>query len=113
MGRFTNHLCTYICSFRILILVGQNEGIVPRFEGQTTLLIVASYIIALMSLFGGIVCIAKKLTAARIIGIIFTVWGLTSLISMQLTQNEFNLFSLIGVLLGISIFISAKKNETK
>lgn len=96
-----------------LILVGQNEGLVPGFEGQTTLLIITSYIIALISLFGGIVCIVQKLTAARIIGIVFAALGLVSLISAQLTQDEFNIFSLIEVLLGISIFISAKKTENK
>ena len=96
-----------------LILAGQTEGIVPEFEGQTTLLIIIFFIIALIALIGGIVCIAKKLTAARVIGLILVIWGLYSLISAQLTQDEFNLVSLIDALLGISIFISAKKAETK
>ena len=90
-----------------LSLAGTITGVLPGHEKQEIIVIVLSYIITLISLIGGVASIKGKYKSAKTIGIIFAIVGLASLISNQLTQDMFNSFDCIAMVLGAGIFYLA------
>ena len=67
------------------------------------------YAFAAIALIGAIACFAKKLLVAKIVGLIFAIMGLYSLISAQLSQDTFSLYNCLEMLLGVAIFVTASK----
>ena len=96
-----------------LSLAGTITGVLPGHEKQEFIVVVLSYIITLISLIGGIASIRGKYKTAKTIGIIFAIVGLTSLISNQLTQDIFNNFDCIAMVLGVGIFYLASVAEIR
>lgn len=96
-----------------LSLAGTITGVLPGHEKQEIIVIVLSYIITLISLIGGVASIKGKYKSAKTIGIIFAIVGLASLISNQLTQDMFNSFDCIAMVLGAGIFYLASVAEIR
>ena len=74
---------------------------------------VLSYVIAIISFIGGIASVKRKYGNAKVIGLVFTIVGLASLIYVQLTQETFNTFDCIAMLLGVSIFYLSSTAKQK
>ena len=85
-----------------LALAGVLGGILPGHESQEVLVLFLAYATA---------CLRGNMQTARIFGGIIAVIGLVSLIYLQITQDTFNLFDCIAVVLGVSIFYQAGKAE--
>ncbi len=94
-----------------LALAGVLGGILPGHESQEVLVLFLAYATALLALICGISCLRGNMQTARIFGGIIAVMGLASLIYLQITQDTFNLFDCIAVVLGVSIFYQAGKAE--
>lgn len=47
---------------------------------------------------------------ASVLGLIFAIMGLLSLVYAQISQDAFNLFDCITMVLGVAIFYLARKN---
>ena len=96
-----------------LSLAGTITGVLPGHEKQEIIVVVLSYIITLISLIGGIASMRGKYKTAKTIGIIFAIVGLASLISNQLTQDMFNSFDCIAMVLGAGIFYLSSVAEIR
>lgn len=96
-----------------LSILGTITGVLPGHEKQEIIVIILSYVITLISLIGGIASIKGKYKIAKTIGIIFAIIGLISLISNQLTQDMFNSFDCIAMVLGAGIFYLASVAEIR
>ena len=97
----------------VLVYNGSVEGILPGHESEEMLVAVVSTAVATFSFTGGICALTGSKLASKIIGVIFVLAGLGSLIYLQLTQDTFNIVDFIGAALGIMLVVSASKKETK
>lgn len=97
----------------VLVYNGSVEGILPGHESEEMLVAVVSTAVATFSFTGGVCALTGSKLASKIIGVIFVLAGLGSLIYLQLTQDTFNIVDFIGVVLGIMLVVSASKKETK
>lgn len=86
-----------------LSLIGSITGIFPGHEEQKIITVVLSYTITIISIIVGITSIKGKYKKTKEIGIILVALGLISLIYNQLTQNIFNSFDCIAIVLGAGI----------
>ena len=96
-----------------LSLMGTITGLLPGHEKQEIIIVVLSYVIAIISFIGGIASVKRKYGTAKVIGLVFTIVGLASLIYVQLTQETFNTFDCIAMLLGVSIFYLSSTAKQK
>lgn len=98
-----------------LSIVGVISGIFPCLENQKLIIILLTYIISIIAIIGGIISIKGNYKKIQTIGIIFAIIGLVSLIYTQLTQDFFNNFDCITIVLGIGItaLATVAKEEEK
>lgn len=97
-----------------LSLLGIIVGVLPGHEEQKILIVVLSYLITIIALIGGTTSIKGSYQNTKKISIILIIIGLISLICNKLTQNMFNSFDCIAIVLGIGIFylaVSAEKRQ--
>ena len=97
-----------------LSLMGTITGVLPGHEEQEIIIVILSYIIAILAIIGGISSVRGKFATARTVSLIFAVIGLVSLIYNQVTQDTFNNFDCITMVLGAGIFYlatTAKKED--
>lgn len=91
-----------------MALMGRLNGVLPGHEAQEMLVIVLAYAIAVFGLICGIACLAGAAGACRVLGLILGIAGLAGLIYLQVTQDAFNLFDCIAMVLGFAIFGAAR-----
>ena len=96
-----------------LSIVGVISGIFPCLENQKLIIILLTYIISIIAIIGGIISIKGNYKKIQTIGIIFAIIGLVSLIYTQLTQDFFNNFDCITIVLGIGITALATRKKQK
>ena len=97
-----------------LSLMGTITGVLPGHEKQEIIIVILSYIIAILAIIGGITSVRGKFATARTVSLIFAVIGLVSLIYNQVTQDTFNNFDCITMVLGAGICYlatTAKKED--
>lgn len=94
-----------------LALTGTLTNVLPAHETQEILVIVISYAVALFAIIGGIAAVKGDLKISKVIGAVFAVVGLGSLIYMQLAYGTFNLFDCMAMVLGVSVVFLANKLE--
>lgn len=97
-----------------LSLMGIITGVLPGHEKQEIIIVTLSYIIAIVAIIGGGASIKGNLNQAKILGIIFATIGLISLIYTQISQDTFNNFDCITMVLGLgitSLSIIAEKDK--
>lgn len=87
-----------------LSLTGTIIGVLPGHEQKEIIIIILSYTITLISVVCGIMSIKGKYKNAKIISILLAAIGLISLIYTQITQNMFNSFDCIAIVLSAGIF---------
>lgn len=96
-----------------LSLMGSITGVFPGHERQEIVIVVLSYIITIISIIIGITSIKGKYKSTKKIGAILIAVGLISLIYNQLTQNMFNSFDCIAIVLGAGIIYLAYVAEIR
>lgn len=99
-----------------LSIMGIITGVFPCLESQELIIILLTYITSIIAIIGGIISVKGNYKKIQTIGIIFAIIGLVSLIYTQLTQDFFNNFDCITIVLGIGITALAtvaKEEENK
>lgn len=86
-----------------LSIMGIITGVFPCLESQELIIILLTYITSIIAIIGGIISVKGNYKKIQTIGIIFAIIGLVSLIYIQLTQDFFNNFDCITIVLGIGI----------
>ena len=94
-----------------LALMGTINGALPGHESQEVLVVLLAYVVALCALICGIACVKGITKTAKILGILFAIAGLVSLIYLQVSQDSFSIVDCLAVCYGISIFGIASKVE--
>lgn len=94
-----------------LALMGTLQGVLPGHEAQETIVVVLAYVVAVLALLCGAACMAGVVKVCRVLGFVFAVAGLVSLIYTQLTQGTFNIFDCIAAVFGIAIFVTAARKD--
>lgn len=89
---------------------GLVQGLLPGQESGEMLLMVLAYVIAILAIICGFACIKNNSGMASVLGLIFAIVGLISLVYAQISQDAFNLFDCITMVLGVAIFYLARKN---
>lgn len=94
-----------------LALMGTVDGALPGHESQEILVVILAYGVALFALVCGIACVKGNTGLAKILGAVFAIVGLISLIYLQVTQDTFNIMDCLAVCFGVSIFSISSKIE--
>ena len=94
-----------------LALAGVISGALPGHESAEILIVVLSYAVTLLSLLCGIACIAGKVGLAKILGLLFAVLGLVSLVYEQIASGSFNIADCLSMCFGAAIFDIASQTE--
>ena len=93
---------------------GLEQGLLPGQESgdvyKRQLLMVLAYVIAILAIICGFACLKGNNGMASVLGLIFAIVGLISLVYAQISQDAFNLFDCITMVLGVAIFYLARKN---
>ena len=89
---------------------GLVQGLLPGQESGEMLLMVLAYVIAILAIICGFACLKGNNGMASVLGLIFAIMGLISLVYAQISQDAFNLFDCIKMVLGVAIFYLARKN---
>ena len=89
---------------------GLVQGLLPGQESGEMLLMVLAYVIASLAIICGFACLKCNNGMASVLGLIFAIMGLISLVYAQISQDAFNLFDCITMVLGVAIFYLARKN---
>ena len=89
---------------------GLVQGFLPGQESGVMLLMVLAYVIAILAIICGFACLKGNNGMASVLGLIFAIMGLISLVYAQISQDAFNLFDCITMVLGVAIFYLARKN---
>ena len=74
------------------------------------LIMVLAFVVAILAIICGFACIKGNNGMASVLGLIFAIVGLISLVYAQISQDAFNLFDCITMVLGVAIFYLARKN---
>ena len=94
-----------------LSLLGIIMGPLPGHEEKEIIIVILTYITLLISIIGGTACIKGKIKSSKKIGVIFAIIGIISLIYSYITQEIFNNFDCITIVIGLGIIILATLAE--
>ena len=96
----------------VLVMAGmlQGQGLMPGYESGEMLIMVLAFVVAILAIICGFACIKGNNGMASVLGLIFAIVGLISLVYAQISQDAFNLFDCITMVLGVAIFYLARKN---
>ena len=94
-----------------LALAGVISGALPGHENEEVIIVVLGYVVALLALICGVVCVGGNIKASKFMGIIFAVLGLIALIYQQVANNTFSTFDCLAMCFGVAIFSIASKIE--
>lgn len=83
----------------------------PGHEKQETMIVVLDYVVALLALVCGVVCIKGAVAPAKLFGAVFAVLGLAALLYQQLAHDAFSIFDCLAMCFGVSIYSIASQIE--
>lgn len=92
-----------------MVLAGLVTGALPGHETQEVVIVLLGYLVALVALLCGIVCIKEKIGAAKAMGAIVAVLGLIALLYQQIAHNMFSIVDCLALCFGVAIFYIASK----
>lgn len=90
-----------------LTITGNITGVFPGHEHHEIINIILSYIISILAISGGITTFTRKHTVTKNIALALALFGIVSLIYIQINQKIFNNFDCIAVILGAGIYYLA------
>lgn len=94
----------------VLVTAGMLQGLMPGYESGEMLIMVLAFVVAILAIICGFACLKGNNGMASVLGLIFAIVGLISLVYAQISQDAFNLFDCITMVLGVAIFYLARKN---
>ena len=94
-----------------LAVSGIINNALPGHEKQETMIVVLGYVVALLALVCGVVCIKGAVAPAKLFGAVFAVLGLAALLYQQLARDAFSIFDCLAMCFGVSIYSIASQIE--
>lgn len=94
-----------------LAVSGIINNALPGHEKQETMIVVLGYVVALLALVCGVVCIKGAVAPAKLFGAVFAVLGLAALLYQQLAHDAFSIFDCLAMCFGVSIYFIASQIE--
>ena len=94
-----------------LAVSGIINNALPGNEKQETMIVVLGYVVALLALVCGVVCIKGAVAPAKLFGAVFAVLGLAALLYQQLAHDAFSIFDCLAMCFGVSIYSIASQIE--
>ena len=98
-----------------LAVAGIISNALPGHEKQETMIVILGYVVALLALICGGVCIKGAVAPAKLFGAIFAVLGLAALLAALLDQqfahDVFSIFDCLEMCFGVSIYSIASQIE--
>lgn len=94
-----------------LAVSGIINNALPGHEKQETMIVVLGYVVALLALVCGVVCIKGAVAPAKLFGAVFAVLGLAALLYQQLAHDAFSIFDCLAMCFGVSIYSIASQIE--
>ena len=94
-----------------LAVSGIINNALPGHEKQETMIVVLGYVVALLALVCGVVCIKGAVAPAKLFGEVFAVLGLAALLYQQLAHDAFSIFDCLAMCFGVSIYFIASQIE--
>ena len=94
-----------------LALTGVVSGVLPGHEKEEMIIVALGYVVALLALICGVVCVGGNIKAAKFMGILFAALGLIALIYQQVTNSTFSTFDCLAMCFGVAISSIASKTE--
>ena len=94
-----------------LAVAGIISNALPGHEKQETMIVILGYVVALLALICGVVCIKGAVDPAKLFGAIFAVLGLASLLDQQFAHDVFSIFDCLEMCFGVSIYSIASQIE--
>ena len=95
----------------MLAVSGIINNALPGHEKQETMIVVLGYVVALLALICGVVCIKGAVAPAKLFGAVFAVLGLAALLYQQLAHDAFSTFDCLAMCFGVSIYFIASQIE--
>ena len=95
----------------MLAVSGIINNALPGHEKQETMIVVLGYVVALLALVCGVVCIKGAVAPAKLFGAVFAVLGLAALLYQQLAHDAFSIFDCLAMCFGVSIYSIASQIE--
>lgn len=94
-----------------LAVSGIINNALPGHKKQETMIVVLGYVVALLALICGVVCIKGAVAPAKLFGAVFAVLGLAALLYQQLAHDAFSIFDCLAMCFGVSIYSIASQIE--
>ena len=94
-----------------LAVAGIISNALPGHEKQETMIVILGYVVALLALICGVVCIKGAVAPAKLFGAIFAVLGLAALLDQQFAHDAFSIFDCLTMCFGVSIYSIASQIE--
>ena len=94
-----------------LAVSGIINNALPGHEKQETMIVVLGYVVALLALVCGVVCIKGAVAPAKLFGAVFAVLGLAAPLYQQLAHDAFSIFDCLAMCFGVSIYFIASQIE--
>lgn len=92
-----------------LAIAGLFQGLMPGQESGEVFITVLSYVVAVLAVICGFAAVRGSSGTARMLGIVFAIVGLVSLVYMQVSQDAFSFFDCLTMLLGVAIAFQARE----
>ena len=90
---------------------GLVQGLLPGQESGEMLLMVLVYVIAILAIVCGYVCLRRYNDMAMKLGLVFALLGIVSLVYTQVSMESFSVIDCITMIVGVVIFYYARKDK--
>lgn len=95
----------------MMAIIGMVQGLMPGHEAGEIAIVALSYVIAILAIVCGYVCLRRYNDMAMKLGLVFALLGIVSLVYTQVSMESFSVIDCITMIVGVVIFYYAHKLE--
>lgn len=95
----------------MMAIIGMVQGLMPGHEAGELAIVALSYVIAILAIVCGYVCLRRYNDMAMKLGLVFALLGIVSLVYTQVSMESFSVIDFISMAIGVTIFYYARKDK--
>lgn len=95
----------------MMAIIGMVQGLMPGHEAGEIAIVALSYVIAILAIVCGYVCLRRYNDMAMKLGLVFALLGIVSLVYTQVSMESFSVIDFISMAIGVTIFYYARKDK--
>ena len=95
----------------MMAIIGMVQGLMPGHEAGEIAIVALSYVIAILAIVCGYVCLRRYNDIAMKLGLVFALLGIVSLVYTQVSMESFSVIDCITMIVGVVIFYYARKDK--